>query len=423
VPSGSDTNDAAPAYAIRLDSRDPASRWNFPAAPAEPVRELICLHDGRTVLKERGRAVRHWTHPLDAVAWLESAARALPAGHRFVGYVGYDFARFCEDVRVTTDDEHRTPLLRFVEVRRDASAADNATPRPVPPPASLFAITSANRYLQHVRKIVEYIAAGDIYQANYAQRFVVDCPHPPADVYARLRAASAAVYGALLDFGDYAVVSNSPELFLRITPNADGTRTVLNRPIKGTRPNQPGRRDELVRSVKDQAELAMIVDLQRNDLGRVCEIGSVRVTQPREIEEHPTVLHGVATVEGTLRRDATLADVLRSAFPCGSITGCPKIRAMQIIDELEPVSRGPYCGAVGYLDPDGTIEFNVAIRTMLIRAGRADVTVGGGIVADSVPEDEYAETITKARAMLAALGVDADDLSLRSAELPQMGHG
>jgi len=159
----------------------------------------------------------------------------------------------------------------------------------------------------------------------------------------------------------------------------------------------------LRKSPKDQAELNMIVDLERNDLGRVCRIGSVRVTQPRTIESHPTVCHGVATIEGTLRDDVTFVDLLRATFPGGSITGAPKIRAMQIIEELEPVRRGPYCGAIGYLASDGTMQFNVAIRTMIIKAGQVHIPVGGGIVADSNPEDEYEETLVKAQAMFSAL--------------------
>ncbi len=169
-------------------------------------------------------------------------------------------------------------------------------------------------------------------------------------------------------------------------------------------------KEELTASAKDQAELNMIVDLERNDLGRVCKIGSVKVTETRSIEEHPTVLHGVATIEGVLRDDATFADLLRATFPGGSITGAPKIRAMQIIDELETVRRGAYCGAVGYLDADGTMQFNVAIRTMLIKGGMAHIPVGGGIVADSDPEAEYEETLVKAKAMFEAVGIGSGEL-------------
>ena len=163
-------------------------------------------------------------------------------------------------------------------------------------------------------------------------------------------------------------------------------------------------------SAKDQAELNMIIDLERNDLGRVCEIGSVRVTQPRVVEAHPTVLHTAATVEGLLREDVTFVDLLRATFPGGSVTGAPKIRAMQIIEELEPVRRGAYCGAIGYLAGDGSLEFNVAIRTMTVKDGVVHVPVGCGIVADSDPAAEYEETLVKARAMFASLGIRPEDL-------------
>jgi anthranilate/para-aminobenzoate synthase component I len=197
------------------------------------------------------------------------------------------------------------------------------------------------------------------------------------------------------------LISNSPELFLRVSPEG----RVITRPIKGTRPRGSGMEDELRRSVKDQAELNMIVDLERNDLGRVCEIGSVRVTEPRVIEAHPTVYHGVATIEGRLRDDVTFSGLLRATFPGGSVTGAPKIRAMQIIEELEPHSRGAYCGAIGYVAADGSMEFNVAIRTMTAKGGLIHIPVGGGIVADSEPAAEYEETLVKAKAMFDSLGI------------------
>ena len=267
-------------------------------------------------------------------------------------------------------------------------------------------LLSREKYLSAARRAIGYIAAGDVFQVNFAQAFEVATTRRPREIWMELQRRTPATYGAFIDAGDFAIVSNSPELFFRIEPLGDGRRRITTRPIKGTRPRGPGMRDALERSEKDRAELAMIVDLERNDLGRICEIGSVRVVEPRAIEEHPTVYHGVATIEGLLRPDVTLADVFRSMFPCGSITGCPKIRAMQIIDELEPEPRGPYCGAIGYVDADGSAEFSVAIRTMTIRAGVARVSVGGGIVADSDPADEHRETIVKARAMLRALGVD-----------------
>jgi para-aminobenzoate synthetase component 1 len=158
-------------------------------------------------------------------------------------------------------------------------------------------------------------------------------------------------------------------------------------------------------SLKDQAELNMIVDLERNDLGRICRLGSIEVVEPRAIEAHPTVYHGVATVRGDLREDVHFVDLLRAMFPGGSVTGAPKISAMEIIDELEPVRRGPYCGAIGYIDVKGNMEFSVAIRTMIAKAGRIYIPVGGGIVADSDPAAEFEETLVKATAMFAAMDV------------------
>lgn len=258
--------------------------------------------------------------------------------------------------------------------------------------------------------MIEYIGAGDVFQVNLAQRLDVHTREPAEQVWQRLCGRYPSKLGALLRFDDFSILSNSPELFFRIETQRDGARNIVSRPIKGTRPRKPGMMDELINSPKDIAELAMIVDLQRNDLGRVCEIGSVRVTCAREIETHATVHHGVATIEGTLRHSATFADILRAVFPCGSITGCPKIRAMEIINELEGLERGPYCGAIGYLEADGSMEFNVAIRTMTMQNGIAAVMVGGGIVADSTPTAEYAETLDKAAALLDSLGIDVDTL-------------
>ncbi|MHC4994665.1 MAG: anthranilate synthase component I family protein, partial [Planctomycetota bacterium] len=244
----------------------------------------------------------------------------------------------------------------------------------------------------------------DIFQANLAQRFDTTFVGDPRELFARLATVSPAWYGAYLELpSGRRLLSTSPELFLRV----DG-RHVTTRPIKGTRP-AAGDPNELRRAEKDTAELNMIVDLMRNDLGRVCEYKSVRVTQPRTIESHPTVHHGVATIEGDLHPSMDTVDLLRATLPGGSVTGAPKIRAMQIIDELEGRPRGPYCGAIGTLSRDHS-QLNVAIRTLLLEpteAGastyRAAFSAGGGIVADSDPEAEYLETIDKAQAILRAL--------------------
>ncbi len=254
------------------------------------------------------------------------------------------------------------------------------------------------QYLRSVERCLDYIAAGDVFQVNLSQRLSLPYAGGADDLYAALLARTPATYGGLIELDDVAVVSNSPELFLRVTPD----RRVMTRPIKGTRPNRPGEKAKLRDSAKDAAELNMIVDLERNDLGRVCETGSVVVSQRRTIETHPSVLHGVATIEGTLRPDVGLAELFAATFPSGSITGAPKIRAMQIIDELEPDARGVYCGAIGHLDADGSMQFNVAIRTATLVDGVLTIPVGGGIVAESDPAAEHAETLVKAAALLDA---------------------
>ena len=324
-----------------------------------------------------------------------------------VGFLSYDLGRAFESLPTTADDDLVLPHYLFapVDAQRRLPPGEPVGRR-FKPPADPVSTFSRDAYLAAVARCRDYIAAGDIFQVNLSQRFKVPIAEPPAAIFRRMQAKHPADFPAYLDFGDFQLLSNSPELFLDVRPLPDGRRRIVNRPIKGTRPRLPGMNAVLRDSEKDKAELAMIVDLQRNDLGRICEIGSVKVTQPRVIESHPTLYHGVATIEGILRPEVTLTDILRAMFPCGSITGCPKIRAMEIIEELEPVRRGPYCGAIGWIGPDGSMQFSVAIRTMVIKDGYAYVTVGGGIVADSVPEEEYAETLVKAHAMFDALGVD-----------------
>ena len=243
-----------------------------------------------------------------------------------------------------------------------------------------------------VRRAIDYIGAGDIFQANIAQRFTAPFGGDPRAIFAAAMERSPAWYGACLEIDEgRAIVSLSPELFLEVDP---ATRRVLTRPIKGT-----ARSGEsaalLAASEKDRAELSMIVDLMRNDLGRVCEYGSVKVSQARAIETHPTVHHGVATVEGTLRTGTSFVDLVRATFPGGSVTGAPKIRAIQIIDELEGFPRGPYCGAIGYVSASGHVGLSIAIRTLLIDGDEATYWTGAGIVADSDPAREYDEMLAK----------------------------
>ena len=261
-------------------------------------------------------------------------------------------------------------------------------------------------YLDAVARVRDYIVAGDIFQANLSQRLQAPLAEPPFELYRRLRSRNPAAFAAYLDYGDLQVLSASPERFLRLDENG---RHVETRPIKGTRPRGLGPMHDaalgraLAESHKDRAENVMIVDLLRNDLSRVCRPGTVRVPELFALEHHPTVHHLVSTVVGDLDPDADAVHLLQAAFPGGSITGAPKVRALEIIAELEPSQRGVYCGSVGYLSTTGAMDTSIVIRTYLALRGRVYFQAGGGIVADSDPELEYRETLDKARALIGAL--------------------
>jgi para-aminobenzoate synthetase component 1 len=372
-----------------------------------------------------------------------------PFGGGAVGYFGYEFGAQGEGVHPSSPDEPDIPDARFgfydgviacdsvtgktfavanpVANRNNGEilahlreAVRHAASHPVAPggpgradrssACALASNLTREGYFNRVARAKEYIAAGDIYQVNLAQRFELATADDPYAIYQRLRTLSPAPYGAYLDAGGFQILSSSPELFLRL----DGQGRALTRPIKGTRPRgRTAAEDqrlsaELWASEKDQAELLMIVDLERNDLGRVCRYGSVRVEERHRLEAHPTVFHLVATISGQLGEGRDLFDCLRSMLPGGSITGAPKIRAMQIIDELEPCRRHVYTGSIGYLGFDGTCDLNIAIRTILCHQGRARYHVGGAIVSDSDAESEYQETLAKGRAMRAALLGEAE---------------
>jgi para-aminobenzoate synthetase component 1 len=260
-------------------------------------------------------------------------------------------------------------------------------------------------YLSAIKKAKEYIKEGDIYQVNLSQMFNAKSPLSGHDIYQRLRKISPSYFSAYLDLGGFQILSSSPERFLKL----EGER-VVTCPMKGTRPRSKNRlndrklKKELLESAKDKAELLMIVDLERNDLGRVCSYDSIRVETLRQLEEYSTVFQTTACVQGRLHKNKDRMDLLRACFPGGSITGCPKIRAMEIIDELEPARRLVYTGSLGYLSFCGSMDFNILIRTILKKDNKLYFSVGGGIVADSKPEEEYQETLVKARGMIEAIG-------------------
>ncbi|HXL53584.1 MAG TPA: aminodeoxychorismate synthase component I [Gemmatimonadales bacterium] len=276
---------------------------------------------------------------------------------------------------------------------------------PVPDVPGVRSNFTREGYLDAVARVIEYVYAGDIFQANLSQRLQAPLVGAPLDLYRRLRQRNPAPFSAFLDFGDLVVASSSPERFLQVQP--DGR--VETRPIKGTRPRGLSPEHDaalaraLVESDKDRAENVMIVDLLRNDLSRVCRAGTVRVPELFAIEHYATVHHLVSTVVGELAPEHGAVDLLRAAFPGGSITGAPKVRAMQIIAELEPTQRAAYCGSIGYLSLTGALDTSIVIRTCLVLGRDVYFQVGGGVVADSDPEQEYCETLDKARALIAAL--------------------
>jgi len=297
-------------------------------------------------------------------------------------------------------------LRRFVAEGDPARSARASAPSyPVPDTPGVRSNFTRAGYLEAVARVIEYIRAGDIFQANLSQRLEAPLVGTPLALYDRLRRSNPAPFAAFLDFGDLVVASSSPERFLRVQP--DGR--VETRPIKGTRPRGLGPEHDaalalaLTESEKDRAENVMIVDLLRNDLSRVCRPGTVRVPELFALEHYATVHHLVSTVVGDLASGYDAVDLLRAAFPGGSITGAPKVRAMQIIAELEPTARGAYCGAIGYLSTSGALDSSIVIRTYLVRGRDVYFQVGGGIVADSDPEQEYRETLDKARGLIAAL--------------------
>jgi para-aminobenzoate synthetase component I len=282
---------------------------------------------------------------------------------------------------------------------------ESAPSYPVPGEGDLRSSFTRPDYLAAVSRVREYIFAGDIFQANLSQRFEAPFAHDPWTFYRTLRRVNPAPFGAFFEVPGAPVLSTSPERFLRIS--ADGH--VETRPIKGTRARGLGPEHDaalgqaLTESAKDRAENLMIVDLMRNDLSRVCAPGTVRASELFALERYATVHHLVSTVVGDLAPGFDAFDLLRAAFPGGSITGAPKLRAMEIIAELEPSRRGVYCGSLGYWSTTGEMDTSIAIRTAVVRHGRIYFSAGGGIVADSDPEQEYQETLDKVRAMIDAL--------------------
>lgn len=362
-----------------------------------PVRDDVAAPAAALALYD---TVVAWDHLTDR-AWLVSTG-VDATGERSAERAEARLARRLEEMaddRVAAEQPRLDPRPPRGEV--------SVTAFPVAPGAGGVRGDFTPEDYQHaVGRVVELIREGDLFQANLAQRFTTAWPHATIALYVALRAQTPAALAAYLDHAPHVVASASPELFLRYDP---ATRRIETRPIKGTRPRSTDPvedarlRDELSASAKDRAENVMIVDLLRNDLARVARTGSVAVPALCTPEAHPTVHHLVSTVTADLAEGHDALDLLRATFPGGSITGAPKVRAMEVIAELEPVARGVYCGAIGWLGLDGAMMLSVAIRTMTLAGGHAVVHAGGGITAQSQPVAEYEETLDKARALMAAL--------------------
>ena len=421
---------AGEPWAMLLDSAaaddaaaSPRARYAFLAArprttlldPAEPFAALAEALGPRrsfshgTPLPFAGGAVGLFGYELGR--HLERAPRrhAGAAGEMAVGIydvvAGFDLAEQKAWV-VASDASARGKAERLAAELETAPVL--AAPSSAPPVEIHPELERAD-YIERVARVIDYIGAGDIFQANFTQRFIAERPdgYSAFDLYRRLRALNPAPFAAFLNCGeDLSVVTASPERFLRL----DRLGQIEARPIKGTRrraadPAEDARAAaELAASVKDRAENLMITDLLRNDIGRVAELGSVTVSALQAVESYATLHHLVSVVEARLRPGLGPVELLRATFPGGSITGAPKVRAMEIIDELEPAPRGPYCGAIGWIGFDGAMDTSIVIRSVSLTRERIVAQAGGAIVADSDPEGEYAEMMAKVAPALAAIG-------------------
>lgn len=426
---------AAPGACLLDGGRPHAERGRFELFSAWPEQTLAPRpdEDGRAFLA-RCRAALAELGRADAPAGVE-----LPFTGGLLGYLAYDFGRRLErlpaqaaddlalpDARLglyawalVTDHRRQTSQLvfhpRLPAERRAALIALFEAGADAPPAddfrllAPFAADLDAGQYRAAIERIQDYIRAGDCYQVNFAQRFQAPCRGQPWGAYDRLREACPTPFAGYLALEDGAILSLSPERFISVQAGQ-----VETRPIKGTRPRgadadeDRALADDLLASAKDRAENLMIVDLLRNDIGRSCRTGSVRVPELFALESYPNVHHLVSSVTGELAEGLDAFDLLAGSFPGGSITGAPKIRAMQIIDELEPTRRAIYCGSLLYIDCRGEMDSSICIRTVLVRGGRASCWGGGGIVLDSVWQAEYAESQTKVRVLLQTLETTLD---------------
>ncbi|MFA5309707.1 MAG: aminodeoxychorismate synthase component I [Dehalococcoidales bacterium] len=441
-------------HSFWLDSgMDPSGLGRYSFMGADPF--LVMRSRGDDITLVRGGAEEKIKgNPFDVLGGLLAcyrlgkSAAAIPFTGGAVGYFSYDLCHFIEKLpSAAVDDlnlpecylgfydaviafdhlENRTYLISTGFPELDAAKRQKRAQARLdelrnlvalaPPPAPLREAASGGKlvlkanfsheaYLAAVAKAREYICAGDIFQVNLSQRFEVATNIEPYELYRRLRRINPAPFAGYFNFEGVGIVGASPERFLKLR----GDR-VETRPIKGTKPRgrtpeeDKALADSLLASKKDRAENIMIVDLERNDIGRVCRYGTVKVTELAVLETFPTVFHLTSTVVGRLREGTGIVDLLKATFPGGSITGAPKVRSMEIIDELEPTRRGVYTGSLGYIGFNGDMDLNIVIRTIVVKNNQAWFQVGGAIVYDSQPEAEYIETLDKGKAMIQALNL------------------
>ena len=439
-------------YAFLLESvegGEKIARYTF--VGANPL-EVFRYAKGASIVEGEGRL--HWeeSNPIEFLRRRIGRYRPVrvpglpPLVAGAIGYFAYDMVRLVERIPAKARDDvglddavlmfylglvafdhvqHRLWIVRnvFTDGEGSLRAKYNAAVREVaatrrvlerPPEPERRARTAGalrvasnfrrSAYLAAVRKAKRYIRAGDIFQVVLSQRFAARTSADPFAVYRALRALNPSPYMYFLRLGDVSVVGSSPEMLVKVQG-----REAFYRPIAGTRPRGCDDKEdhrleaELAADPKERAEHIMLVDLGRNDLGRVCEYGSVRVEKLMTIERYSHVMHLVSSLRGRLRPEVDCFDALMACFPAGTVSGAPKVRAMEIIDEFEPTHRGIYAGGILYLDFSGNLDSCIAIRTLVAKGGRAYVQAGGGVVADSVPEREFEETVNKSRALLAAL--------------------
>jgi para-aminobenzoate synthetase component 1 len=421
-------------WAVFLDSGYPANtRGRYDIIAADPVCTLVTLGEKTRIARE-GRSVESLDDPFDLVKReLGKTVQQdgdLPFKGGAIGYFAYDLARRLERLDAIAADLEHIPEMA-VGIYEWAVVVDHLEQKsylagiergpehwqrliaqfsrlPEDRPEAPFRVVSEIRinmdkagYFRAFDRIKHYLTEGDCYQVNLSQRFSADCEGDPWTAYRKLRELNAAPFSAYLNFPEVQILSSSPECFLKLTNGV-----VETKPIKGTRPRKADAQQDrrqmriLQHSPKDRAENLMIVDLLRNDIGKTCKQGSVRVPKIFAVETYATVHHLVSTVTGLLADGKHAMDLLKHCFPGGSITGAPKIRAMEIIEELEPNRRGVYCGSIGYIGFDGNMDSNIAIRTLVHSGGEIRFWAGGGIVNDSVAEEEYQECFDKAAALL-----------------------